>query len=123
MPPDKEASQVMAWLEKQEPAFRKEINEVRKLILNAAPAIKERIKWNAPSYYTSADLLTFGPYRNNRILLVFHHPAIVKIKSPLLEGTYKDRRLLYLDGQKDAAKKAKELIKIIRQLTEAVEAG
>jgi hypothetical protein len=106
----------MAWLEKQEPAVRKEINAVRKLILEAAPSLNERIKWNAPSYYTSADLLTFGPYKNNRILLVFHHPAIVKIKSALLEGDFKDRRLLYFDGRKDAEKKAKELTRIIREL-------
>lgn len=78
--------------------------------------MNERIKWNAPSYYTSVDLFTFGPYKNNRILLVFHHPAIVKIKSPLLEGTFKDRRLVYFNNNKEASKQEKELIRIIREL-------
>jgi len=119
-PADKEAEQVNAWLDKKEAAVRKEIDAVRKLIKKAVPSLRERIKWNAPSYYTTADLLTFGPYKNNRILLVFHHPAIVKIKSPLLEGEFKDRRLVYFDGARDAVKKEKELTRIIRQLTKAV---
>jgi hypothetical protein len=97
---------------------RKEIDAVRKLIKKASPALNERIKWNAPSYYTSADLLTFGPYKNKRILLVFHHPAIVKIKSPLLEGTYKDRRLIYFNSSKEAVKQEKELTRILLQLLE-----
>jgi len=117
-PVNKYAEQVKTWLEKQDPAVRKEIDAVRKLIRKAVPAINERIKWNAPSYYTSVDLFTFGPYKNNRILLVFHHPSIVKIKSPLLEGTFKDRRLVYFDGSGHAAKETKELSRIIHQLLE-----
>ncbi len=119
-PAAKEAAQVTAWLEKQEPAVRKEINAVRKLIKKAAPSLNERIKWNAPSYYTTVDLFTFGPYRNNRILLVFHHPGIVKIKSPLLEGTFKDRRLVYFNNSKEAAKQEKELSGIIQQLLKTI---
>ena len=117
-PVNKDAEQVKTWLEKQDPAKRKEIDAVRKLIKKAAPELNERIKWNAPSYYTSVDLLTFGPYKNKRILLVFHHPAIVKIKSRLLEGTFKDRRLVCFDGSAHAAKEAKELSSIIHQLLE-----
>ena len=116
-PENKEAAQVKQWLDKQEPTVRKEIDAVRKLIKKAAPTLNERIKWNAPSYYTTADLITFGPYKNKRILLVFHHPAIVEIKSPLLEGEYKDRRLVYFNSSKEAVKNEKELSRIIRLLT------
>ena len=116
-PTEKDATQVKAWLDKQEPALRKEIDAVRKMIKKAAPMLNERIKWNAPSYYTTADLFTFGPYKNKRILLVFHHPAIVQIKSPLLEGEYKDRRLVYFNNSKEAVKNEKELSRIIRLLT------
>lgn len=117
-PANKDAEQVRAWLEKQDQAKRKEIDAVRKLIKKAAPELNERIKWNAPSYYTSVDLFTFGPYKNNRILLVFHHPAIVKIKSSLLEGAFKDRRLISFNSSADAVNKAKELTRIIHQLLE-----
>lgn len=117
-PAGKDADAVKAWLAKQEPAVRKEIDAVRKLIKKASPVLNERIKWNAPSYYSSVDLFTFGPYKNKRILLVFHHPAIVKIKSPLLEGTFKDRRLVYFNSSKEAVKQEKELTRIILQLLE-----
>ena len=64
----------------------KEIDAVRKIIKNASPQLNERIKWNAPSYYYKEDIVTFGPYKLDKILLVFHHPVVVKIKSKLLEG-------------------------------------
>jgi uncharacterized protein YdhG (YjbR/CyaY superfamily) len=121
-PANKEAAQVKDWLDKQDPALRKEIDVVRKLIKKAVPSLNERIKWNAPSYYSTVDLFTFGPYKNNRILLVFHHPAIVEIKSPLLEGEYKDRRLVYFNSSKEAVKNEKELTRIIRLLTKKAEA-
>ena len=73
------------------------IDAVRKIIKTAAPKLKERIKWNAPSYYYKEDIVTIGPAREkHNIILVFHHPTIVKIKSELLQGDYKNRRLVYL---------------------------
>ncbi len=90
--PDEE--QVNAYMSNLKPEVKSEIEAVRKIIKNASPKLNERIKWNAPSYYYLQDILTFGPYKKEKILLVFHHPYVVKIKSPLLEGDYKDRRLL-----------------------------
>lgn len=113
--------QVKAWLSKQAAAVRTEINAVRKIIRDASPKPKERIKWNAPSYYCGEDFLTFGPYRNNKILLVFHHPAIMNIKSPLLEGDFKNRRLVYFSGKADAEKKKAELTRIIRSMIKAMD--
>lgn len=119
-------SRVNAWMDQLQPAVRKDIDVVRKLIRSASPKLGERLKWNAPSYYYSPaadaekplqDIVTFGPYRNQRILLVFHHPAVVKVKSPLLEGAYKDRRLVYLQDGKEALQKKKELLRIIREIT------
>jgi len=42
---------------------KSEIEAVRKIIKNASPKLKERIKWNAPSYYYLQDMLTFGPFK------------------------------------------------------------
>lgn len=109
-----DAEQVTAWMNKLSPSVRKEIEAVRKIILGSSAKLSERIKWNAPSYYYLNDIVTFGPYRNDQVLLVFHHPAVVKIKSPLLQGTFKDRRLVYLKDSKEAAKNKKELERIIR---------
>ncbi len=110
-----DARKVKEWLEKLEPGQRKATDAVRKIIKAAGPRLNERIKWNAPSFYYKEDMVTFGPYKNNTILLVFHHPAIVKIKSALLEGKYKDRRLLYLRDAKAIRAAKKELERIIRE--------
>jgi hypothetical protein len=68
---------------------------VRKLIKGTSEKLVERIKWNAPSCYYKENIITFGPYKPDKLLLVFHHPAIVTVKNELLEGNYKDRRLVY----------------------------
>lgn len=113
---NKEEKAVSDWLGKLDATGKKEINAVRKIINEAAPELNERIKWNAPSYYLTDDLLTFGPYKNKTILLVFHHPAIVKIKSALLEGDYKDRRLVKFSNAAAAKKEQKELARVIKAL-------
>jgi hypothetical protein len=64
------------------------------------------------------DLLTFGPQKEKKLLLIFHHPAIVKIKSALLEGTYKDRRLMYFTGKEAISHNKNELQRILKEFTE-----
>ena len=106
---------VKSWLEKQEAGTRSAINAVRKIIKQAAPELSERIKWNAPSYYFNSDIVTFGPSKEGMTLLVFHHPAITRIKSPLLEGNYRNRRLVYFKGIPGIRKNKAELIRILKE--------
>lgn len=113
--------QVEAWVNKQPEAAKSDINALRKIIKLASPKLNERIKWNAPSYYYKEDILTFGPYKTHKLLLVFHHPAVVSIKSPLLEGTYKNRRLVHFKNKTDAEKNKKELIRTIREIVKAID--
>jgi len=113
-PSDEDA--VKSWLAKLDATTRKQIDAVRKIIKAAAPQLNERIKWNAPSYYFKEDVITFGPYKNGKVLLVFHHPLIVKIKSPLLEGNYPDRRLLYFNSPKEITAGTKELGRILKEM-------
>ena len=110
------------WLNKLEAPVKKEIEAVRKIIKSSSSKLKERIKWNAPSYYYKEDIVTFGPYqKDGRLLLVFHHPAVVKIKSALLQGDYKDRRLVYFSNGKEAAKNKKELARIISEIIKTID--
>ncbi len=108
-------------MKKLSPAVKKEIEPVRSIIKAASNKLNERIKWNAPSYFTSADILTFGPYKKDKILLVFHHPAVVKVKSALLEGDYKDRRLVYFKNSAEAEKNKKELTRIIKEIVKMID--
>jgi uncharacterized protein YdhG (YjbR/CyaY superfamily) len=113
--------QVSAWLDKLEPGIKKEIDTVRKIIKTTSKKLKERIKWNAPSYYCNEDIITFGPYKTHGLLLIFHHPAVVKVESKLLEGSYKDRRLVHFKNGADAEKNTKELAKIINTIIKTIE--
>jgi uncharacterized protein YdhG (YjbR/CyaY superfamily) len=111
-----EAEHVEEWMSKLDAELKSTIDAVRKIIKAAGPRLNERIKWNAPSYYYKEDIVTFGPTRSkDKIILVFHHPGIVKIKSGLLQGEYKDRRLVYLNSMKEVKEAKGELERIIKQ--------
>lgn len=103
---------------KSNPLFP-EIEAVRSIILNSSDNISERIKWNSLSYYTTADMVTFN-HRKDKILLVFHHPSIVSIQSDLLEGDYKDRRLVYFESMAEIHTKKMELERIMKELVALV---
>ena len=111
-PTDRE--QVNEWMKKLDPEMKPAIDAVRKIIKTAGPKLNERIKWNAPSYYYKEDIVTFGPVRSkDKVILVFHHRNIVKIRSALLEGDHKDRRLVYFNSLIEIKSGKKELERII----------
>lgn len=101
--------------------LKAEINAVRDIIKEAHPTIRERIKWNAPSYYTGTDLVTFNLRMTHKVHLVFHHAAIVTITSALLEGDYKDRRMMYFKDMADVLAHKNELERIMKELVSAAE--
>ena len=113
--------QVTEWIKQRSAAVQEKINTIRKIIMASSSKIKERIKWNAPSYYYKDDIVTFGPYKTHKLLLVFHHPQVVNIQSKLLEGTYKDRRLVYFKTETDAEANKKELSRIIKKIIETID--
>ena len=111
-----EEEQVNEWMNKLDTQMKPAVNAVRKIIKTAGPKLNERIKWNAPSYYYKEDIVTFGPARSkDKIILVFHHPNIVKIGSSLLQGDYKDRRLVYFNSLSEIRSGKKELERIINE--------
>ncbi|MGZ8558564.1 MAG: DUF1801 domain-containing protein [Chitinophagaceae bacterium] len=112
---------INAWMNKLDQNVKAEIDSIRKIIRNASPGLNERIKWNAPSYYYKEDIVTFGPCKPGKILLVFHHPAIVTVKSRLLEGDYKDRRLVHFKNKADAHHNKNELVRIINEIVKSID--
>lgn len=114
--------QVKEWMSKLDPEMKPAVESVRKIIKAVSPKLNERIKWNAPSYYHKVDIVTFGPARSkDKIILVFHHPSIVKIRSDLLQGDYKDRRLVYLSSEKEIKSAKKELERIIKESVQLID--
>lgn len=116
-----EAEKVSDYMHLLDHPLKAEINTVRDIIKNAHPSISERIKWNAPSYYTSADLVTFNLRMTDKVHLVFHHVAIVTIASPLLEGDYKDRRMMYFKDMADVLAHKNEVVRILKALIKVTE--
>jgi len=115
--------QVAEFLQKLDHPFKKEIEEIRKIILGANPDIIEQIKWAAPSFaYKDMDyLVTFNLWEKKRVHLVFHNPNIAKVKSELLEGKMEKRRMAYFSDMKDIEERKKELVKVIQELIELVD--
>ncbi|MBK9014156.1 MAG: DUF1801 domain-containing protein [Saprospiraceae bacterium] len=85
---------VAEYMQNLEHPLKAEIEALRQIIKAANPAISERIKWNAPSYYAKEDFLTFNHRMVDKVHLIFHHAKIAEIDSPILEGDYKDRRMV-----------------------------
>ena len=115
---EQKVAQYMAALEHP---LKNEIDLLRTIIKQTDPSIRERIKWNAPSYYASADFLTFNHRMQDRVHLIFHHPAIAGIKSALLEGDYKDRRMCYFLNSSAIRKNKKELQRVIKALLQQMD--
>lgn len=120
-PSDEE--QVASWMDNLDTALKTEIDLIRNIIKKSDKRIKERIKWNAPSYYHLEDIVTFGPRKANKILLVFHHPAVVRIKSEILEGDYKDRRLAWFSSADEIHAREKELIRIVKEIVKSIDSN
>jgi uncharacterized protein YdhG (YjbR/CyaY superfamily) len=112
-----EAEKVANYMEKLEHPLKAEIEAVRTILKSTNANLEERIKWNAPSYHLNeVDLVTFNVRMANKVHLVFHHIAIVGIKSDLLEGDYIDRRMMYFENMADLESKKEELVRVIEEI-------
>jgi len=114
---------VAAYMRQLEHPLKAEIAALQQIIKAANPAIAERIKWNAPSYYTTEDFLTFNHRMLDKVHLIFHHVKIAEIKSPILEGDYKDRRMVYFENMDAVLAKQAELESVIHQLIGLMQAA
>ena len=108
------SEEVTEFMSKLDYPLKAEVEALRIIIKSADSRLAERIKWNAPSYFSQADLLTFNLHVAKQIRLVFHHAAIVKIQSELLEGNYADRRLMYFSSMEEIISKKVELERILK---------
>ena len=115
--PVSRTDKVDEFLENLSHPLKAEVEAVRSIIKGVNKDINEEIKWKAPSFnYKGEYLVTFNLRDENRIHLVFHNPQISKVKSKLLEGDYKDRRMAYFSDMKDVEAKKSALEKVLRDL-------
>ena len=115
--PVSRTDKVDEFLENLSHPLKAEIEAVRSIIKGVSKDINEEIKWRAPSFnYKGEYLVTFNLWEEERIHLVFHNPQISKVKSKLLEGEYKERRMAYFADMKDIKAKKPMLVKALKDL-------
>jgi len=109
--------QVNEFMAKLDHPFKAEVQMIREIIKNVDNDITEQIKWKAPSFsYKGEYLVTFNLWEKRKIHLVFHNPAISKVKSKLLEGDYEHRRMTYFSDENEIRAKKKALEKTLKDL-------
>ena len=96
-----DTEKVNEFMNKLDHPLKKEMEAVRLIIKKANLKIAEHMKWGAPSFYYKDDLITMGPRTKSSVHLVFHNIARLGIKSSLLEGDHKDRRMAYLHSMEE----------------------
>lgn len=131
---DQEA--VDAFMKKLLHPMKKVAEELRRIILEAHPAIGEEIAWNAPTFYYNGKLKPFDPKGYNRFIagynfykkdclrLIFYRGALVKDPDKMLAGEFKDNRKIALftsmaevnSRKKSVQKIVVDLIAIIKKL-------
>ena len=116
-----DTEKVNEFMKKLNHPLKGEMEAVRAIIVNANKKIAEHIKWGAPSFYYKDDLITLGPRTKSSVHMVFHNVGRFGIKSSILEGDHKDRRMAYLHSMEEVKANKKELEKIVNELVKAMD--
>jgi hypothetical protein len=117
--------EVDAHLDAARHPLRRDIDEVRRIVLGVSPAISEGVKWNAPSFRTKEWFATVFLRDRKRVRLVFHRGAKVKddasarprIDDPkgLIEWLANERCLVTVGAGREIAARRTAFAKIVRQ--------
>ena len=122
--------QVVEFLNTLEHPFKKEIEEVRTVILSANAHMSEHIKWNAPSFCCNQeDRITFNLRGKDYFQLIFHCGAKVKDNNGkgqlfddntgLLEWITVDRASVKFTDMADVEAKKEKLAVVVNKWIEA----
>lgn len=121
--------EVTDFLDELNHPFRKEIENLRLIILSANNTLTENIKWNGPNYtYESNDRITMSIQNHKQILLIFHRGAKKQVQPPhkLIEDTSNllvwkenDRAVVAFKNLAEIENKKRELLDIVKKWIEA----
>ncbi len=124
--------EVSQFLEALNHPFRKEIDYVRQLILNANYELSENIKWNGPNYcYKGADRITMRVQPPKKALqLIFHRGVskktqpkdrLISFKSSLPSWKENDRAIISFGSLEEIKEGQIDLIEIINEWLKATQ--
>lgn len=109
-------AEVDGYLEALDHPLKAEVVRLRELVLEASPAISERIKWKHPSFYSGKDDLGAFELRPRdfvRLIFVFPH-GLVEDPAGIMQGSWADRRELRFTSLADVEAKADAVCSIVR---------
>jgi hypothetical protein len=119
------AGDVGEFMRELDHPLKRDIETLRRIILNVDPGIGEAIKWNAPSFRTKDFFATVNLRSSDSVQLIFHTGAKVKataatginIADPagLLKWLAKDRCLVTLGVGKDIQARRAAFEDIVRE--------
>jgi hypothetical protein len=120
---------VINFLDKLSHPFKKEIEEIRKIILKSNDKLTEHIKWNAPSFSIDGNDCVTMNFTPKSIRLIFHRGAKVKEQpkqrlisdtTHILTWAANDRAIATFTSLEEIKLKRKDLEAIINKWVKAV---
>ena len=123
------ASGVSKFLDELGHPLRREIDQLRNIILAARADLAEDIKWNGPNFtHDGKDRITMRIHPPTQIQLIFHRGTEVKVQpaAPLIDDhsgmlvwRTNDRAVTTLRSELDIAKRKSTLTRIVNAWIEA----
>jgi hypothetical protein len=117
------SEEVTHFMAELEHPFKKEIEQLRKIILEANKDLTETIKWNAPSFcFEGEDRITMRIHPPKQVQLIFHRGAkvqelpkerLITDNSGLLVWKTNDRAVATFANMEDILSKTTVLTKIV----------
>lgn len=118
-------SEVSKFLDDLNHPFRKEIESLRTIILNAEQKLTENIKWNGPNYsFNGGDRITMKIQPPKLIQLIFHRGAkvqqqpqnkMIDDKASLLTWKENDRAVATFKNMGEIEKHTTALTEIVQE--------
>lgn len=118
--------QVEEYLQKLEHPLKREIEEVRRIVLSMEKELSEHVKWNAPSFCIhNDDRITFNFHGNGFFRLVLHRGAKAKESvnlkpyfedaQGLMEWAANDRATIKFTDIRDVEAKSELLKEVLKR--------
>ena len=89
------------WLEGVEPRLRPLATELRRMFLEAAPDLRESIKWGNPCFEKKMRVFYIGSQGDRYVTLGLWQGALLPNPEGLIEGTGKRMRHVKIRGEEE----------------------
>ncbi len=94
--------------------LKKEMEAIRRLIMEVDPSITEEVKWGGPSFYYKGDIATFSPRVKDQAVLVFHQGEILNGRT-VLEPAPKGKAYAKFSSMAEIKAKSNDLKAVIKE--------